>query len=217
MDIRDIKRLVKTGENEVTEFKKKANFPEKIVKEIVAFANTGGGHLLIGIDDDGKISGTKTAEEDLFVLENAISNFCFPRINYTIDVVRLNDKRAVLNYTIFESKKKPHYVLDPTTLNGKKVYVRIKDRSIQASRELVEILKRSHRKNNIKVNLGEKEKILMNYLGENSEITLEEFSKIANIKKIIASKTLVWLVLANILEIEAREEKDIFRQKLVLH
>ncbi len=217
MDIRDIKRLVKTGENEVTEFKKKANFPEKIIKEIIAFANTDGGNLLIGIDDDGKISGTKTAEEDLFVLEKAISEYCFPKINYTIDVVRLDDKRAVLNYTIFASRKKPHYIKDPSLNNGKKVYVRVKDRSIQASRELVEILKRSNRKNNIKVNLGEKEKILMNYLGENTEITLDVFTTIANIKKNVASKTLVWLVLANILEIEAREKKDIFRQKLAIH
>ncbi len=214
MDIRDIKRLIKAGENEATEFKKKANFPEKIVKEIVAFANTTGGNLLIGVEDDGKITGTKTVEEDLFVLENAIANFCKPKISYTIDVVRINEKRAVLNYTIFESRNKPHFVIDPSSQNNGKAYIRLKDKSLQASRELIEILKKRHRIKGMKVQLGDKEKILMNYLGEHPEITLNEFSKIANIKKYVASKTLVWLVLANILEIEVREDQDIYRQKL---
>ena len=214
MDIREIKRLIKDGENEVTEFKKKANFPEKIVKEIVAFANTRGGHLFIGVEDDGNITGTKTAEEDLFVLENAISKYCRPKINYAIDVVRINDKRAVLNYTIFESGNKPHYVIDPILSNNRKAYVRLNDKSLQASRELIEILKNSKRKAGMKVNLGEKEKILMNYLGDHQGITVNEFSEIANIKKYVASKTLVWLVLANILEIEVREDHDIYRQKL---
>jgi predicted HTH transcriptional regulator len=216
MDIRDIKRLVKDGENEGIEFKKKANFPEKIVKEIVAFANSNGGNLLVGVDDDGKITGTKTPEEDLFVLENAISNYCHPKINYTIDVVRINDKRAVLNYTIFKSPNKPHFVVNPATGKNTKAFIRIRDKSVQASRELVEILKKSNWKRGMKVNFGDKEKILMNYLGEHQEITLEEFSRIARIKKYVASKTLVWLVLANILEIEAREEQDIYRQKLAI-
>jgi predicted HTH transcriptional regulator len=216
MDIRDIKRLVNDGENEVVEFKKKANFPEKIIKEIVAFANSNGGNLLVGVDDDGKITGTKTPEEDLFVLENAISNYCRPKINYAVDVVRLNDKRAILNYTIFESHNKPHYVIDPSAGKNRTAFIRIKDRSIQASRELVEILKKSNRKRGMKVHLGDKEKILMNYLGENKEITVEEFSRIARIRKYVASRTLVWLVLANILEIEAREDQDIYRQKLAI-
>lgn len=213
MDIRDVQRLIRNGENEVTEFKKKANFPEKIVKEIVAFANSTGGNLLIGIDDDGKITGTKTAEEDLFVLENAISNYCRPRINYTIDVVRVTDKRAVLNYTIFESRQKPHFV---TFTNETRAYIRLKDKSIQASREMVEIMKKGNRDKGMKVQFGDKEKILMNYLGANQAITVSEFSRIANIKKNVASKTLVWLVLANILEIEVREDQDIYRQKLAI-
>ncbi len=217
MDIREIKWLAKRGENKVTEFKKKANFPEKIVKEIVAFANTRGGHLLIGVDDDGSITGTKTAEEDLFVLENAISRHCSPKVNYMVDVVRLNEKRDVLHYIIFESEIKPHFVLENGHKKNKKAYVRIEDRSIQASRELIEILKKRNRKKGVKVHLGEKEKILMNYLGNHAEITLNEFSRIAGINSFTASKTLVWLVMANILEIEPREDEDVYRQKMAVY
>jgi predicted HTH transcriptional regulator len=214
MDIRDIKKLVLEGETDILEFKKKANFPEKIVKEIVAFANTRGGRLLIGVDDDGTVTGVKNYEEDIYSLNEAITNYCIPSIKYQLDVVKMNEKRAVLHYNIYESKDKPHYVKDDYQGKNRKSYLRLADRSIQASREMIEILKKRQRSKNIKVNFGEKERILMNYLGEHEKITLKTFSEIADIKRSIASRTLIWLVSANILDIEAREDEDIFTQKM---
>ncbi len=214
MDIRDIKKLVLEGETDILEFKKKANFPEKIVKEIVAFANTRGGRLLIGVDDDGTVTGVKNYEEDIYSLNEAIASYCTPSIKYQLDVVKMNEKRAVLHYNIYESKHKPHYVKNGYQGKNRKSYIRLADRSIQASREMIEILKKRQRSKNIKVNFGEKERILMNYLGEHEKITLETFSKIADIKRSIASRTLIWLVSANILDIEAREDEDIFTQKV---
>ncbi|MEQ8573732.1 MAG: ATP-binding protein, partial [Fulvivirga sp.] len=51
MTFQELKRLVSQGESETLEFKRKVAHPEKIVKEIVAFANTKGGKLLIGVSD----------------------------------------------------------------------------------------------------------------------------------------------------------------------
>jgi predicted HTH transcriptional regulator len=214
MDIRDIKKLVLEGETDILEFKKKANFPEKIVKEIVAFANTRGGRLLIGVDDDSTVTGVKNYEEDIYSLNEAIANYCTPSIKYQLDVVKMNEKRAVLHYTIYESKYKPHFVKDGNNARNRKSYLRLADRSIQASPEMIEILKKRQHTKNIKVNFGEKERILMNYLGEHERITLNTFSEIADIKRTTASKTLIWLVSANILDIEAREDEDIFTQKM---
>ncbi|MCK5704374.1 MAG: ATP-binding protein, partial [Cyclobacteriaceae bacterium] len=74
MKLPELEYLVRNGEGQLLEFKLKASFPEKIVKEMVAFANSNGGQLLIGVDDDGRISGLKFAEEDKFVIEKAIQN-----------------------------------------------------------------------------------------------------------------------------------------------
>lgn len=214
MDIREIKNLVKEGETETIEFKRKANFPEKIVKEIVAFANSKGGKLLIGVDDDTSVTGIRNYEEDVYSLKEAITRYCAPPIKYHLEVVKLNEKRAVLLYEIYESSTKPHYVID--TFNGyiKKSYIRLADRSIQASHEMVQILRKKNRKKNLKVHFGDKEKILMQYLGKHESITLNTFCRIAGISKSTASRTLIWLVSANILDIEAREEEDIFIQKI---
>jgi predicted HTH transcriptional regulator len=214
MDIREIKRLVKEGETDTLEFKRKANFPEKIVKEIVAFANTKGGKLFIGVDDDRSVTGVKNFSEDIYSLREAITHYCTPPIKYRLDVVKVNEKRAVLMYTIFESREKPHFVIDNMNGRNKKSYIRLADRSIQASHEMVEIFKKRKRKANIKVNFGEKEKILMRYLGEQGSITLNKFIEIAGINRATASRTLVWLVSANILDIVAREEEDVFIQKI---
>ena len=72
MELKELYRLVRKGEGETLEFKRKAAHPEKIVREVVAFANTKGGDLLIGVDDNGTIPGVKYAEEEIFVLNKAI-------------------------------------------------------------------------------------------------------------------------------------------------
>jgi predicted HTH transcriptional regulator len=213
MNFREIKAMVKAGENDFLEFKRKVRYPEKIVKEIVAFANTRGGNLLIGVDDNGTIPGLKFAEEEAFVLENAIHQYCFPRIRYLAETVSLPDDKSVIRYRIYESRKKPHYVLEPEANGRKKVYIRIGDKSIQASREIIEILKRSRSKRGVGFHFGEKERVLMQYLDKHDSITMDDFSRVAGISRKIASKTLIWLVLASVLMIEPGEEKDRYKLK----
>ena len=49
--------LIEEGENIQCEFKRHFTAPEKIAKEMIAFANTKGGYILFGIDDDRKVIG----------------------------------------------------------------------------------------------------------------------------------------------------------------
>jgi len=213
MDIRDIQILVRRGESDSLEFKRKARFPEKIMKEVVAFANTKGGILMIGVDDNGSIPGLKFANEEAFVLEDAISRFCYPKIKYKSEMVKITEKKAVINYHIFESPRKPHFVQNTTESRQKTAYIRVSDRSIQASREMIEILRRKKALNGIKFHYGDKERILLKYLDENDYITIKKFVQTASISYKTASRTLVRLVLANVLKIDACEDGDLFRLK----
>ncbi len=65
-------------------------------------------------------------------------------------------------------------------------------------------------KENIRFTYGEKERALMRYLESHPAITVDEFSKTANIPRQIASRTLVLLVLANVLKIRPNELQDYF-------
>jgi predicted HTH transcriptional regulator len=210
MDYNWLKDLVKNGENNTIEFKLKANHPEKIVREIVAFANTDGGKLIIGVDDNRQIKGLKFAEDEEFILVRAIEKNCFPPINYVLKNVILNDMREVLVFEIPKSANKPHYVQLALNSLEKTAYVRVKDKSIQASKEVRKYLKGNDTNKNFQFTFGEKEKKLMKYLDENNSITIQDFSKIANIPIWLASKTLVLLALAHVVKIIPGEVMDTF-------
>ena len=57
MDIKTVQHLIATGECQTIEFKRAASPAKDLAREIVAFANTGGGTLILGIDDSGQIIG----------------------------------------------------------------------------------------------------------------------------------------------------------------
>jgi len=211
MQFKDLKTLVRQGEGTTLEFKLKANHPEKIIREIVAFANTKGGTLLVGVGDDKSIPGLKFIDEAEYMLVKAIEQNCFPPVKYEMERVAITDERDVLVFTIPKSTEKPHYVQLDNEDNGK-AYVRVQDRSVQASKEMKQILRRENQEG-IQFKFGDKEKILMQYLSENQKITLNKFIEIAKIPAWLASRTLVLLVLSNVLKIQPDELVDYFMIK----
>jgi hypothetical protein len=206
LDVRNLKNLVRHGEGLRLEFKMKVKFPEKIVKELVAFANTEGGHLFVGVSDAGVIEGVKFAEEEQFLLERAIEKYCFPVFTYRAYRIRLDNGREVLVYQVYESVDKPHFVqldTDPHPI----CYVRVKDRTIQASKEMKQILRRQN-DDGISFAYGEIERFLLDYVRKKGKITLDELVKEAQIPTWLASRKLVLLVLTRVLKIEPGESFD---------
>lgn len=206
MNVKELKNLVRQGEGTSLEFKLKATHPEKIIREIVAFANSKGGKLLVGVNDDKTIPGLKFVDEEEYILVRAIERNCFPPIDYDLERIAITDERDVLVFTIPKSQKKPHFVQLENEEN-KRAYVRVRDRSVQASREVKQILRREN-EDGIKFTYGDKEKVLMIYLSENQKITIEKFAEIAKIPPRSAAHTLVLLVLSNVLKIQPDEIMD---------
>ncbi len=211
LSLKEIKSLVKRGEGQQLEFKMKVKFPEKIIREMVAFANSEGGILLLGVGDLGEVAGLQFPDEDQFALDRAIEKYCFPAFSYLSYKVALNDQRAIVVYKIYASVDKPHYVqLDDD--EAPKCFVRLADKSIQASKEMKQILRRSDEEG-IQFTYGEAEKWLINYLQVQEKITLHEFAQLAKLPLWLASRKLVLLVLCNVLRIEPNENHDIYRLK----
>ncbi len=225
MSLQEIQQMVRQGEGERIEFKRKVAHPNKIIREIVAFANTRGGHLLIGVDDNGSIPGIRSAEEECYLLERAIEKWCRPHIDYDVDVVPVPGHRFVIHYKIYEGQRKPYYILQsaldkPHSVNGSaqkklkgKAYVRHEDQSLQASSVVWQILRRSRQNKDVQFNFGEKEKQLMGYLDEYQQITVDQYAKITEQSRYHASRTLILLVLANVLRVVPREKEDVFLLK----
>src|SRR5687768_16238500 len=149
--IQQLKFLISQGEGATLEFKRKATFPEKIVREMIAFANTKGGILLIGIGDDGSLTGLKHPDDELHVMTEALEKVR-PSMQYNVTLIPIANSRTVIQYEIPESKRKPHYLVDEKKM--KESFVRVDDKSIKASRELREIVKRKQRMKDICFHYG---------------------------------------------------------------
>ncbi|MEZ4827355.1 MAG: ATP-binding protein [Bacteroidia bacterium] len=207
MELTELKKLVEKGEGPNLEFKRKAAFPEKLAREMVAFANTGGGILMVGVDDDKSIPGCKFPDEDMFAIENFLLKSCHPKLNFRLEKVPLSAKRVILVYHIPRSRKKPHFLVQD---GNRQAFVRSRDMSIVASREMISLLRLERRKSGVSIRMGEREKLIFEYLEQFGKITLEEAQRLLKTGRRQVSGLLVLLVRAGLLRIQPSEKGDFF-------
>jgi len=205
--LNDLKVLVSHGEGQHLEFKRKASSGEKIVRELIAFANTSGGTLLVGIGDDKTIPGLKYPEDESLILQQALEKVQ-PALLVHETWISIGNNRTVLQYVIEPSERRPHFVIDERGMH--EYFVRAGDKCIRASREMREIIKRRKRGRDIRFHYGDHERFLMQYLDINKTIILNEFVRLSGLKKFYASNKLILLVLANVLRINPSERGDQF-------
>ena len=111
MTLRELEQLVGLGEGLSLEFKRQVPRPKRIAKEVVALANTHGGRIVLGVDDDGTITGVNDASEEKFLLRQATQSHCDPAVEYRTERVGVGDRRDVLVVVVPESASKPHFVI----------------------------------------------------------------------------------------------------------
>lgn len=206
-EIRELKKLAAEGEGLHLEFKRKAAYPEKIVRELIAFANTEGGTLLIGVDDDGLIPGVKYPDEEGHVICEALKKYCRPLLVYKESIIAISENKYIVRFDIPPSDKRPHYLVHENTRQS---FVRERDMSIKASPEMEEIVRRSKNKRDIRFTFGDAEKKLMEYLNEHQAISLTAYQKLSGLNRFKARRKLILLVLANVLKITATEKGDLY-------
>ena len=119
-------------ETENIEFK--SGFTEEIYKEVIAFANTDGGVLYIGIDNDGNAVGLRNVDDEYTRITNGIRDAILPDV--TMFVKYTIQENKVVRITINEGTNKPYY-LRSKGLKPNGVYVRQGTSSVQASSEQI--------------------------------------------------------------------------------
>ena len=125
MKASDIERLAGRGEGQTLEFKQRSPEPPRLAKEIIAFANTDGGRLIIGIDDDGNVVGVKDAAEEEYALRKAIELHCEPAAKYRTERIEITRKRDIILVAVPRSKVRPHYLVESGEFSEKTAYIRV--------------------------------------------------------------------------------------------
>jgi len=213
MKPRELLELVEEGENLTCEFKRKFSTAEKIAREMIAFANTKGGYLIIGVDDDKDIVGVESEKAEAELIYDVAKNFCEPPLNIHIDYVEVKGKE-VLIVEIFESDNKPHRIQDylaELDVNKSVVTIRVNDKSVQASKEMIRILKAQTSQVNLKkYSIGSNEKAVFEFLDKYERISVKELGNYVNISERRASRTLVKLVRAKLLFLHTKDNGEEF-------
>lgn len=91
-----ILNLIAQGENSSIEFKQVEVRPDGLAKELVAFSNTSGGVVLIGVDDNGNIIGTEARPDIEEWVVNIVRNNVIPAISPKIEKQEINGKTIVI-------------------------------------------------------------------------------------------------------------------------
>ena len=208
MNIHDLKLLITDGEGFELEFKRKVSSPLKIAKTISSFANTSGGMVLFGVDDDGSIVGVESEKTELDMIVEAAEFYCELPVSFSIKIVPYNH-RDVIVVTVEESDRKPHYVKDEN--NEVNVYIRVNDNSVLASKEVIKVLRDERPdKAPLTLSIGQNEKRLFEYLETHNRISVDEYSEFVNISIRRASRILTTLVRAGVIRIHTLEKTDYF-------
>lgn len=174
---------------------------------MVSFANNKGGKLFIGVADDGKISGVKSEDEERYMIDKAATFFAKPLLEPTFEEIYIDDKIIVI-VDIPQSDQKPHYALGEDEKWW--AYIRVKDKSVLASKIVLDVLKREHKDTGVLIEYGSKEKALLEYLEQNDRIYLQEYCDMLNLSKRRASKILVKLVLTGVIRVHTSEKEEFY-------
>lgn len=128
----ELLEIIANGENSGVEFKRDDVRPEQLAKEIVALANLQGGRVLLGVEDDGSISGVQRDDLETWVMDTVFGRYIHPLILPFYEELVLDDGKRVAVVTITQGTAKP-YVL--RSKNREEIYVRVGSTSRLATRE----------------------------------------------------------------------------------
>ena len=108
---------------EKLEFKRQVS--DTIVKEVVAFANTNGGTIIIGYDDDGKILGLDNPKQELDKLNNKLHDSIEPDVSFLLsERIEKQEDKEVIILEVLKGTNKPYYIKSKgMTSDG--VYIRV--------------------------------------------------------------------------------------------
>ena len=124
----ELLRLIKGGEDTFLELKVKLSNTEKIAQEIVALANTGGGLIVFGVNDQLRVEGVDDPESVQDELVKICREEVHPPLVPYIDRVSLDNGRRIVALDV-EGKRRPYRTRDG------RFYIRIGSEKREASRE----------------------------------------------------------------------------------
>ncbi|MFN3195130.1 MAG: RNA-binding domain-containing protein [Chlorobiota bacterium] len=216
MNKKKLRRLIEEGESSTVEFKRKLTDSKKIAKELCAFANTKGGTLIVGVDDDKTICGVMSEKSEANIIRTACDFELEPPITPVIHNLNIMGFELVVA-EIEESNNKPINLLSQNENNQtlKRAYIRVGEKSVMASSEMARALRYLNKgvdrdSKGVSFTFGKNEKALFKYLEANERATVNDFAKLVNISRRRAERLMIRMLRAGVLQIHQDSAHDYF-------
>lgn len=128
----ELLEIIANGENSGIEFKRDDLRPEQLAKEIVALLNFQGGKLLLGVEDDGAISGIQRSDLQTWVMDTVFGRYVHPLALPFYEEVVFDDGKRVAVISLTQGTAKPYVVRNN---NREEIFIRVGSISRLATRE----------------------------------------------------------------------------------
>jgi ATP-dependent DNA helicase RecG len=139
----DLTALLKRSEGKTLEYKRDLSSPEGVLRTFVAFANTAGGKLLVGVENGTKrirgVPDVLGAEEKI---ANIISDGIRPRLIPEIEIIAWRNLQLIA-IQIYPSNTRPHYLVRLGPEDG--VFIRVGSTNRRADQAHIEEIRRLNR------------------------------------------------------------------------
>jgi predicted HTH transcriptional regulator len=149
----------------------------KIARTLVAFANTDGGRLLIGVKDNGSIAGVRS-EEEFYMIQAASDMYTRPVVPFEVKEWTVNQKR-VLEIIVPAMKDSLHSA--PVEKDDYLIYIRVNDENYPVNSVWLKAYKWKNSKTGTFIRFAESEKFLLEYLEKEPVVTQSRYCKLAKI------------------------------------
>ncbi len=193
-----IKSLINKGESQQLDFKFAINDSRKIARSIVAFANTDGGKLLIGVRDNGSIAGVRS-DEELHMVDTAVLLYCNPQVTLIKKLFHV-EGRDILEVTVPHKQAERLFAVSEED-GRERVYIRINDNNQIVNSIWLKVWAKKNKPFNQQIDFTEKELFFIKQFSNNKKHTFSYLVKITNLHKKIIEELLVKFVLFDILKI----------------
>lgn len=163
--------LISRGEHVGQDFKFAISDARKIARSISAFANNAGGHLLVGVKDNGTIAGVRN-DEDIYVIEQAARLYCRPSQEVEFTAFNTGDTGIVIRARVEKADERPVYAQDSDRCW--KAYFRVADENISAHPLMVRTWRRMASQEDVLMNIDGPERMLVDALQRHGWLRMEE-------------------------------------------
>ena len=172
-DQKYLRRLIAEGEHQQLDFKFEINDARKIARTLSAFSNTDGGRLLIGVKDNGRISGVRS-DEEYYMVDSAANLYCNPEVSFKSRNISIEGKH-VLEIYIPPVDEKPVYARDEE--KRWMAYIRVADQNALAGVVQLQVWKEEGKALGKLLEYTRKEEILLGYLEDQPEASLSKIQR----------------------------------------